>query len=86
MRTTIAIDEALVHELMHVEPGVSRSEAVRRAIKDYLRNKRVDQFMTLAGSGLVGADWRDTERQELEVVRPTESGRTRRGRQSKRAR
>jgi metal-responsive CopG/Arc/MetJ family transcriptional regulator len=68
MRTTIAIDEELVDELMRVEPGVSRSEAIRRAIQDYLRRKRVDAFMKLAGSRLVDLDWRKAEHQELEEV------------------
>lgn len=66
MRTTIAIDEQLVAELMRVEPGVSRSEAIRRAVKDYLWRKRVDEFMKLAGSGLVDLDWREMRRQSLE--------------------
>ena len=85
MRTTIAIDDALVDELMNIEQGVSRSEAVRRAIKDYLRNKRVDEFMKLAGSGLVAADWRNTELQELENVRRMDRQK-RHARQPKRAR
>jgi len=54
---------------MRVESGVSRSEAIRRAIQDYLRRKRVDAFMKLAGSRLVDLDWREAERQELEEVR-----------------
>lgn len=68
MRTTIAIDEVLVKELVRVEGGVSRSEAIRRAIQDYLQRKRIDAFMTLAGSRLVDLDWREAERQELEEV------------------
>ena len=69
MRTTIAIDERLVDELVRVEGGVSRSEAIRRAIQDYLRRKRIDDFMTLAGSRLVDLDWREAERQELKEVK-----------------
>lgn len=75
MRTTIAIDEQLVDELMRVEPGVSRSEAIRRAVLAHLRRKRVDAFMTLAGSRLVDLDWREAERQELEA--PKRHGRKR---------
>ena len=71
MRTTIAIDDALMGDLMHSEPGVSRSEAVRRAIRDYLGRKRVDEFMKLAGSRLVDLDWRAVERQELDQVKQT---------------
>lgn len=69
MRTTIAVDDELLDELMRAEPDVSRSEAIRRAIHDYLRRRRVQDFMKLAGSRLVNLDWRTAERQELEDVR-----------------
>ena len=69
MRTTIAIDEQLVEELMRVEGKVSRSEAIRRAIEGHLRRKRMDQFMTLAGSGLVDLGWREAEQRDLKKVR-----------------
>ena len=66
MRTTISIDEELVAELMRAEPDVSRSEALRRAVKSHLRRKRVDAFMKLAGSRLVDLDWREMERIDME--------------------
>jgi len=69
MRTTIAIDEALIEELMRVEGEVSRSEAIRRAVEDYLKRKRIDEFMSLAGSGLVDQDWREAERQEIRKLK-----------------
>jgi hypothetical protein len=71
MRTTIAIDESLIEELMRSEKGVSRSEAIRRAVQDYLRRKREDAFMSLAGSQLVDLDWREAERQDLGERRDT---------------
>jgi metal-responsive CopG/Arc/MetJ family transcriptional regulator len=81
MRTTISIDEALVDELMRAEPNVSRSEALRRAVKSHLRSKRLDAFMTLAGSRLVDVSWQEMERIELEAAerQPRDRhGRTRR--------
>ena len=69
MRTTIAIDEELVEELMRVEPGVSRSEAMRKAVEDYVRRKRYEEFMQLAGSGLVDLNWKDAEQQELRKLK-----------------
>ena len=69
MRTTIAIDEQLIAELMRVEPNVSRSEAMRKAIEDYVRRKRVEAFMDLAGSRLVDMDWREAERNELSKLK-----------------
>ena len=75
MRTTIAIDEHLIEELMRVEGDVSRSEAIRRAVEDYLRRKRVEEFMSLAGSQLVNMDWRDVE--QLEIRKTKKHGRKR---------
>jgi hypothetical protein len=51
---------------MRAEPNVSRSEALRRAVKSHLRRKRIDAFMNLAGSRLVDLDWREMERVEME--------------------
>ena len=76
MRATIAIDEELIDELMRVEKGVSRSEAIRRAVQGHLWRKRVETFMTLAGSRIVDLDWREAERQELEELK--DHGRRRR--------
>jgi metal-responsive CopG/Arc/MetJ family transcriptional regulator len=69
MRTTIAISEELVAELMRVEPGVSRSAAMRKAVEAHIRQKRLDAFMALAGSGLVDTSWRDAERAELRKLK-----------------
>ena len=70
MRTTIAIDEELIDELMKAESGVSRSEAIRRAIQDYLQRRKFDEFLSLAGSRLTDLDWRQTEQEELQKVKP----------------
>ncbi len=65
MRTTISIDDALIDELMRVAPSVSRSEAMRRAVEEYIRNRRLEEFMKLAGSELVDMGWREAERSEM---------------------
>jgi Bacterial antitoxin of type II TA system, VapB len=69
MRTTIAIDEALVDELMRVEPGLSRSAAMRKAVEGHVRQKRLEAFIALAGSRLVDVPWRAVERKELRKLK-----------------
>ena len=71
MRTTISIDDDVIDELMRLEPGVSRSEAMRRAVEAYIQWRRQDAFMGLAGSGLVDLGWREAEEQELEKLERT---------------
>jgi len=66
MRTTISIDEDLMHELMRAEKGASRSEAVRRAISAHVRRRQIEAFKRLAGSHAVDLDWREMERIEME--------------------
>jgi metal-responsive CopG/Arc/MetJ family transcriptional regulator len=75
MRTTIAIDDDLVAELMRLEPGINRSAAMRKAVEAYIRQKRLDAFMTMAGSGLVDLPWRAVEGKELRKLK--RHGRTR---------
>jgi hypothetical protein len=75
MRTTIAVDDALLDELMRAQKGVTRSEAIRRAIQK--------EFMALAGSDLVNLDWREAERQDLGEV-GSSGGRTRGARRARR--
>ena len=80
MRTTIAIDEELMDDLMRAEPGVSRSEAVRRAVQTYVRRRRIDAFKRLAGSRIVDLDWREMERIEMEDAKQLERKRRERSR------
>ena len=54
---------------MRVKPGVSRSEAVRRAVEDSVQRKRIKDFMALAGSRLVDMDWKDAEQRDLRKLK-----------------
>jgi hypothetical protein len=49
MRTTITIDDKLVTELMRLEPADSRSDAIRRAVEEHIRRRKVAGFLQLAG-------------------------------------
>ena len=49
MRTTITIDDTQLKELMAGEPGASVSEAIRCAIEEKVRRRKVAEFMGLAG-------------------------------------
>ena len=49
MCTTITIDDKLVDEPMKLEPANSRSDAIRRAVEAQIRQRKVAEFMKLAG-------------------------------------
>jgi hypothetical protein len=50
MRTTLDLDDGLVEALTSRHPGLSRTEAIERAIKAYLEGEAVERLLSLAGS------------------------------------
>jgi Bacterial antitoxin of type II TA system, VapB len=50
MRTTLDLDDGLVEALTARHPGLSRTEAIERAIKAYLEGDAVERLLSLAGS------------------------------------
>jgi hypothetical protein len=50
VRTTLELDDALVASLMASLPGVSKTEAIQRAVRFYLAHDAVDQLRQLAGT------------------------------------
>lgn len=49
MRTTLEIDDELLRGLLARHPGVSKREAVERAIAEYLANDAASRTRGLAG-------------------------------------
>ena len=50
MRTTLDLDDALLGSLMARLPGVSKTEAIQRAVRFYLAQDTVEQLRQLAGT------------------------------------
>jgi Arc/MetJ family transcription regulator len=50
MRTTLELDDVLLASLMARLPGVSKTEAIQRAVRFYLTHDAVDQLRQLAGT------------------------------------
>ena len=49
MRTTLDLDDELMTALLERHPGVSKTEAVQRAIREYLQNDAAARFGALRG-------------------------------------
>jgi Arc/MetJ family transcription regulator len=69
MRTTLDLDDDLMRSLLERHPGVSKREAVERAIREYLHRYAAERLRALRGTldiEDVSADSRraDLERQE----------------------
>lgn len=50
VRTTLELDDVLVASLMARLSGVSKTEAIQRAVRFYLTHDAVDQLRQLAGT------------------------------------
>jgi hypothetical protein len=50
VRTTLDLDDGLVEALASRHPGLSRTEAIERAIKAYLEGEAVERLLSIAGS------------------------------------
>ena len=50
MRTTLELDDVLLASLVARLPGVSKTEAIQRAVRFYLAHDAVDQLRQLAGA------------------------------------
>ncbi|MGH3049863.1 MAG: type II toxin-antitoxin system VapB family antitoxin [Gaiellaceae bacterium] len=49
MRTTLELDDALMHALLARHPGASKREAVEQAIRAYLDDDAVNRIRALRG-------------------------------------
>ena len=55
-QATITLDEDLLEEVVRVSGEDSRSQAVSRALEEYLQRHRARRILELAGSGLWEGD------------------------------
>ncbi len=65
MRTTLDIDDELMTALLERNPGVSKTEAVERAIRAYLTTDAVARIRALVGKIRiedVSVEWRRIDR------------------------
>lgn len=65
MRTTLVLDAETLPELMEITGAASKSEAVRRALEEFIRIKRTEELLALRGRFDIEDGWR--ELRELDV-------------------
>ena len=49
MRTTVTLDHEILADLMAFTDARAKTEAVNRAVAEWVRRKRIDRFRTLRG-------------------------------------
>ena len=66
MRTTIDVDEKLLETMLKMTGEKSKSKAVNRAMKDYIRRRSIDELRAMAGKIDMIDNWQELEELELE--------------------
>jgi len=75
MRTTLAIDEKLLEEAMKCTGEKTRTAVVNRALKEFVRRKKLEGLKNLSGKIHIDLDWRKMEEEELKAMKEHERAR-----------
>ena len=68
MRTTLNIAAQLFDQIMVLTAASSKTEAVRRALTDYIRLRRKERLLAMRGTMDLSDDWRALRELELTEV------------------
>ena len=58
MRTTINVDDAVFADVIEFTNSATKTEAVNRALTDYVRFRKKELLLSLPGKIKVETDWR----------------------------
>ncbi|MBI2361267.1 MAG: type II toxin-antitoxin system VapB family antitoxin [Deltaproteobacteria bacterium] len=72
MRTTLAIDENLLEEAMKCTGEKTRTAVVNRALKEFVRRRKLEGLKNLSGKIHIDLDWRKMEEEELKAMKEHE--------------
>ena len=66
MRTTITIDDAVFGELMRFTQAKTRTEAINRALSEWVRLQKIEQLKALRGKLSIEGDLAELRQLEIE--------------------
>ncbi len=65
MRTTIHIEDSLFGDLMRLTRAPTKTQAVRDALKEFIRLRRKEELLALRGRLEIEDNWRQLRESEL---------------------
>jgi Arc/MetJ family transcription regulator len=68
MRTTIHIEDGLFTDLMRLTQATTKTQAVRDALKEFIRLRRKEELLALQGRLEIEDNWRQLRESELAEV------------------
>jgi Arc/MetJ family transcription regulator len=66
MRTTIHIEDGLFTDLMRLTQATTKTQAVRDALKEFIRLRRKEELLALRGRLGIEDNWRQLRESERE--------------------
>ena len=66
MRTTLNIPDDLVSEVLKVSGEKSKTKAIVKTMKEYIKQKQIRELIALKGKIHIDYDWEAEEKSEIE--------------------
>lgn len=71
MRTTINIDDQTLDFVMKETGAPTKTEAVRQALEDYVRRRKIEKLISLGGKVKFDVDWKTLRKGWTRNIRGT---------------
>ncbi|MDA8052583.1 MAG: type II toxin-antitoxin system VapB family antitoxin [Deltaproteobacteria bacterium] len=65
MRTTLNIPDDLVDEVLKISGEKSKTRAIIKTMKEYIRQKKIAELLALKGKINIDYDWEAEEKSEI---------------------
>jgi Arc/MetJ family transcription regulator len=77
MRTTITVEDGVMDKLMKYTHSKTRTEAVNRALADWVQHLKIEKLRSLKGKLYMEDNWEKLRSMEIQEKRATYGKRTR---------
>ncbi len=77
MRTTVTVEDGVMEKLMKYTKSKTRTEAVNRALTDWVQHLKVEKLRALRGKLYMEDNWEKLRSMEIQENRSTYGKRTR---------
>jgi Arc/MetJ family transcription regulator len=77
VRTTITIEDDVIEKLMKFTKSKTRTEAVNRALADWIQHQKIETLRSLRGKLYMEDNWEKLRGMEIQENRATYGKRTR---------
>ena len=68
MRATLSIPDDLIEDLVKETGAKTKTQAITRAIEDYLKKRRLEKLLSLQGKLDLEDNWKEIEAQEIKEL------------------